>query len=110
VPTSPYGSSKLMTEIMLRDAGAAHGRRYMILRYFNVAGADPLGRTGHSTTARYSSRLSAGRASPRPVPGRECLQFRTCERRRPMPGGLKSCPRDDVSAVNAVQGKAICRC
>jgi len=49
VPTSPYGSSKLMTEIMLRDAGAAHGLRHMILRYFNVAGADPLGRTGQST-------------------------------------------------------------
>src|SRR6516165_3447011 len=49
VPTSPYGSSKLMTEIMLRDAGAAHGLHHMILRYFNVAGADPLGRTGHST-------------------------------------------------------------
>ena len=42
VPTSPYGSSKLMTEIMLRDAGAAHGLRHVILRYFNVAGADPL--------------------------------------------------------------------
>ena len=41
-PTSPYGSSKLMTEIMLRDAGAAHGLRHVILRYFNVAGADPL--------------------------------------------------------------------
>jgi UDP-glucose 4-epimerase len=39
VPTSPYGSSKLMTEIMLRDAGSAHGLRYVILRYFNVAGA-----------------------------------------------------------------------
>jgi UDP-glucose 4-epimerase len=50
VPTSPYGASKLMTEIMLRDAGAAHGLRYVILRYFNVAGADPLGRTGQSTT------------------------------------------------------------
>ena len=49
VPTSPYGSSKLMTETMLRDAGAAHGLRHMILRYFNVAGADPLGRTGQST-------------------------------------------------------------
>ena len=48
-PTSPYGSSKLMTEIMLRDAGAAHGLRHVILRYFNVAGADPLGRTGQST-------------------------------------------------------------
>jgi UDP-glucose 4-epimerase len=38
-----------MTEIMLRDAGAAHGLRHVILRYFNVAGADPLGRTGQST-------------------------------------------------------------
>ena len=41
MPMSPYGSSKLMTEIMLRDAGAAHGLEYVILRYFNVAGADP---------------------------------------------------------------------
>jgi UDP-glucose 4-epimerase len=49
VPMSPYGSSKLMTEIMLRDAGAAHGLSYLILRYFNVAGADPLLRTGQST-------------------------------------------------------------
>jgi UDP-glucose 4-epimerase len=49
VPMSPYGSSKLMTEIMLRDAGAAHGLGYLILRYFNVAGADPLMRTGQST-------------------------------------------------------------
>ena len=48
-PTSPYGSSKLMTEVMLRDAGSAHGLRHVILRYFNVAGADPLGRTGQST-------------------------------------------------------------
>ena len=49
VSTSPYGSSKLMTEIMLRDATLAHGLRHVILRYFNVAGADPLGRTGQST-------------------------------------------------------------
>jgi UDP-glucose 4-epimerase len=48
-PMSPYGSSKLMTEIMLRDAGAAHGLDYVILRYFNVAGADPLLRGGQST-------------------------------------------------------------
>jgi UDP-glucose 4-epimerase len=49
VPSSPYGSSKLMTEIMLRDASAAHPLRHAILRYFNVAGADPLGRAGQST-------------------------------------------------------------
>jgi UDP-glucose 4-epimerase len=48
-PMSPYGSSKLMTEIMLRDAGTAHGLDYVILRYFNVAGADPSLRTGQST-------------------------------------------------------------
>jgi UDP-glucose 4-epimerase len=48
-PMSPYGSSKLMTEIMLRDAAAAHGLGYVVLRYFNVAGADPRLRTGQST-------------------------------------------------------------
>ena len=48
-PMSPYGSSKLMTEIMLRDAGIAHALDYVILRYFNVAGADPKLRTGQST-------------------------------------------------------------
>jgi UDP-glucose 4-epimerase len=48
-PESPYGLSKLMSEWMLRDAAAAHGIRYTALRYFNVAGADPKGRTGQST-------------------------------------------------------------
>jgi UDP-glucose 4-epimerase len=51
LPISPYGWSKLMTEIMLRDAGSAHGLNHVILRYFNVAGADPQGRTGQSTKA-----------------------------------------------------------
>jgi UDP-glucose 4-epimerase len=49
MPISPYGWSKLMTEIMLRDASAAHGLKHVVLRYFNVAGADPQGRTGQST-------------------------------------------------------------
>ena len=48
-PISPYGSSKLMTEIMLRDAARAYDVRYVTLRYFNVAGADPRGRAGQST-------------------------------------------------------------
>jgi UDP-glucose 4-epimerase len=48
-PMSPYGSSKLMTEIMLRDASMAHRLTHVILRYFNVAGADPELRTGQST-------------------------------------------------------------
>jgi UDP-glucose 4-epimerase len=45
-PINPYGASKLMTERMLEDASAAHGFNYGALRYFNVAGADPQGRTG----------------------------------------------------------------
>jgi UDP-glucose 4-epimerase len=48
-PISPYGRSKLMTEWMLQDAHAAHGLQYVALRYFNVAGADPQGRSGQST-------------------------------------------------------------
>jgi len=48
-PLSPYGSSKLMTEIMLHDVAAAHGMSYAVLRYFNVAGADPLARIGLAT-------------------------------------------------------------
>lgn len=46
VPINPYGASKLMTERMLADASAAHSFNYGALRYFNVAGADPAGRTG----------------------------------------------------------------
>jgi UDP-glucose 4-epimerase len=48
-PESPYGRSKLMSEWMLADAARAHPLRYTALRYFNVAGADPRGRTGQST-------------------------------------------------------------
>jgi UDP-glucose 4-epimerase len=49
VPLSPYGWSKLMSEQMLADISAAHGLPVGVLRYFNVAGADPQGRTGQST-------------------------------------------------------------
>lgn len=48
-PASPYGRSKLMTEWMLEDTAHAHDFRYVALRYFNVAGADPKGRSGQST-------------------------------------------------------------
>lgn len=48
-PINPYGTSKLMSEWMLRDVAAAHGLKYVALRYFNVAGADPLARIGQRT-------------------------------------------------------------
>ena len=49
VPINPYGWSKLMSEQMLRDVAAVNPLRYVALRYFNVAGADPGGRIGQST-------------------------------------------------------------
>lgn len=48
-PESAYGRSKLMSEMMLEDTAVAHDFSYVALRYFNVAGADPLGRAGQST-------------------------------------------------------------
>jgi UDP-glucose 4-epimerase len=48
-PINPYGTSKLMSEMMLRDLAAASDLRYVALRYFNVAGCDPQGRIGQST-------------------------------------------------------------
>src|SRR5690349_5026502 len=48
-PINPYGTSKLMSEWMLRDLSAATAMRHVVLRYFNVAGSDPEGRIGQST-------------------------------------------------------------
>jgi UDP-glucose 4-epimerase len=50
-PINPYGTSKLMSEWMLRDLSAATPLRHVVLRYFNVAGSDPAGRIGQSTRA-----------------------------------------------------------
>lgn len=50
MPINPYGWSKLMTERMLADTAAAHPMNFCALRYFNVAGADPHGRSGQSTS------------------------------------------------------------
>jgi UDP-glucose 4-epimerase len=49
VPINPYGASKLMSEWMLRDTASAHALKYVALRYFNVAGADPQARIGQRT-------------------------------------------------------------
>jgi len=49
IPINPYGSSKLMSEWMLRDLSSASQLKHVILRYFNVAGCDPEGRIGQST-------------------------------------------------------------
>jgi UDP-glucose 4-epimerase len=60
VPINPYGRSKLMTEMMLADVAAASPLRYGVLRYFNVAGADPAARSGQSTaTATHLIKVAA---------------------------------------------------
>ncbi|HWX33481.1 MAG TPA: UDP-glucose 4-epimerase GalE [Steroidobacteraceae bacterium] len=48
-PINPYGTSKLMSEWMLRDVAAVSPLRYVTLRYFNVAGSDPMARIGQAT-------------------------------------------------------------
>ena len=65
-PINPYGRSKLMTEWMLADTAKAHDLAFVSLRYFNVAGADPKGRTGQSTPKatqliKVASEAAAGR-------------------------------------------------
>jgi UDP-glucose 4-epimerase len=63
-PTSPYGWSKLMSEIMLRDATRAHGLSHVIMRYFNVAGGDPRRRAGQSSkTATHLIKVAVEAAS-----------------------------------------------
>lgn len=73
-PQSPYGTSKLMTEWLLRDAAAATQIRYVVLRYFNVAGADPYGRSGQSNPAathliKVASQVALGLRPELPVYG-----------------------------------------
>ena len=66
IPVNPYGGSKLATELIVKDLAAAHGFRATILRYFNVAGADPNGRTGQRTKEathliKVAAEVAAGR-------------------------------------------------
>jgi len=75
-PISPYGTSKLMTEYMLRDVAAAHPFNYIALRYFNVSGADPKGRCGQSTPEathliKVASELATGKRDKVEIFGRD---------------------------------------
>ncbi|MGV6873005.1 UDP-glucose 4-epimerase GalE [Pseudochelatococcus sp. B33] len=84
-PINPYGWSKLMVEQMLRDTARAHGLQFAILRYFNVAGADPLGRAGQSTPTTHLIKVAFAAALGRrphvdvfgqdyPTPDGTCLR------------------------------------
>ena len=96
MPISPYGSSKLMTEIMLRDAGAAHGLPHVILRYFNVAGADPRGRAGQSTSRRDPPHQGGGRSRARVRPKSMCSAPIIRRRTAPASAITSTCPTSSL--------------
>ena len=85
-PMSPYGTSKLMTELMIRDTAIAHNLSYVILRYFNVAGCDLQGRTGQSTDGathliKVACEAAAGKRSSMKIFGTDYdTNDGTCER------------------------------
>ncbi|MEO0909884.1 MAG: UDP-glucose 4-epimerase GalE, partial [Pseudomonadota bacterium] len=85
-PMSPYGTSKLMTELMIRDTAVAHNLSYVILRYFNVAGCDLQGRTGQSTDGathliKVACEAAAGKRSSMKIFGTDYdTNDGTCER------------------------------
>lgn len=93
-PISPYGRSKLMSEWMLADAAVAHPLGYVALRYFNVAGADPLGRSGQSTAgATHLIKVAAETAlGKRPA----CRYSAPITRRRTAP----ACATISMSAIS----------
>ncbi len=99
-PISPYGSSKLMTEQMLRDSAHAYGLQFAALRYFNVAGADPQGRTGQSTPAathliKVANQVALGQRSELSVFGDDY----------PTPDG--TCIRDYIHVSDLVAAHAL---
>jgi UDP-glucose 4-epimerase len=81
-PINPYGTSKLMSEWMLRDLGAATALRYVVLRYFNVAGSDPGGRIGQSTINGTLLTKVACEGRGRQAPARVDLRHRLSDARR----------------------------
>jgi UDP-glucose 4-epimerase len=95
-PMSPYGRSKLMVEWMLQDTARAHPLRYAVLRYFNVAGADPQGRSGQSTpNATHLIKVAVQAA----LGHRSCMEVFGTD--YPTPDG--SCVRDYIQVTDLAQ-------
>ncbi|MGO9357886.1 MAG: UDP-glucose 4-epimerase GalE [Xanthobacteraceae bacterium] len=95
-PLSPYGMSKLMSEIMLHDVAAAHGLSYVALRYFNVAGADPQARVGLATAgATHLVKIAVEAATGQ----RPCVEIYGTD--YPTPDG--TCIRDFIHVSDLVE-------
>ncbi len=92
-PLSPYGSSKLMTEIMLHDVASAHGMNYVVLRYFNVAGADPQGRCRPRHRRRDASAQDRGRSRHRAARQDRRVRHRLSDAGRQLHPRLHPCQR-----------------
>ena len=103
LPISPYGSSKLMSEIMLHDAGRAYGLRFVVLRYFNVAGADPKRRTGQSTPAATHLIKVACEAALGKRPKIDDLRHRLSDARRHLRPRLHPCQRSGARAFGGAR-------
>ena len=100
LPMSPYGRSKLMTEWMLADVAAAHPIKYGVLRYFNVAGADPQKRSGQSTPLathliKVASQTALGQRDRMDIFGTDY----------PTPDG--TCVRDYIHVTDLIEAHAL---
>ncbi|MEO6013910.1 MAG: UDP-glucose 4-epimerase GalE [Devosia sp.] len=100
LPMSPYGKSKLMTEWMLADVAAAHPIKYGVLRYFNVAGADPQKRSGQSTPLathliKVASQTALGQRAKMDIFGTDY----------PTPDG--TCIRDYIHVTDLIEAHAL---
>jgi UDP-glucose 4-epimerase len=99
-PMSPYGRSKLMTEMMLADVAAAHPLTYGALRYFNVAGADPKRRSGQSSpTATHLIKVACQAA----LGSRSFMEIFGTD--YPTPDG--TCVRDYIHVTDLVEAHAL---
>ena len=92
-PASPYGSSKLMTEIMLHDVASAHGMNYVVLRYFNVAGADPYRPLRPRHRRRDASAQDRGRSRHRAARQDRRVRHRLSDAGRKLHPRLHPCQR-----------------
>jgi UDP-glucose 4-epimerase len=115
-PISPYGRSKLMVEWMLEDAAKAHDFRYVALRYFNVAGADPKGRLGQTSKLsthliKIAAQTALGRRTGMSVFGRDYpTRDGTCERDYIQVNDLIDAHLDALAYLRRGGESIVCNC
>jgi UDP-glucose 4-epimerase len=115
-PISPYGRSKLMAEWMLEDAARAHDFRYVALRYFNVAGADPKGRLGQTSKLathliKIGAQTALGRRPSMSVFGEDYpTRDGTCERDYIQVSDLADAHLDALRYLRQGGASTVCNC